>query len=219
MTLEHTWASSSHQDGGSLACRRELCGAQGLHSCSEVLFPVCECWSHPLPCGPSGFRSGPCADPGGLMWQRPKLHAVVELTHACSCEPVKLPSLVRVGGPSNSYFSLSWEAGLVNPRGTGWVWNEQRPSDLRWEEDAPEAVTACAPADATLQLPRADPGRPAAFLKLSPLTGLLVRTNRAPDWPRNGCSRPHTCRAPDWGGGVGWAPGDRVGMGGGAVRP
>ena len=123
----------------------------------------------------------------------------VKLICACSCEPVKPLFLVKTGGPVTP-ISPSWEFGLVSPRyrrGTGWVWNEQRPSGLRWGEDAPEAVTAGAPADATLQSPRADPGRPTAFLKLAPLTGLLVRTNRAPRWPRNGCSRSQARRAPD----------------------
>lgn len=64
MALENAWVSSPHQDGRSCA------GRGVLHSLC-VLVPGCEHWPHLLPCGPSGFRSSPCADPGDPVGQRP----------------------------------------------------------------------------------------------------------------------------------------------------
>ena len=63
MALENAWCHHLTRMAGAV---------WGVGSCILlcVLFPGCEHRSHLLPYGHSGFRSDPCADPGGPVGQR-----------------------------------------------------------------------------------------------------------------------------------------------------
>lgn len=62
--------------------------------------------------------------------------------------------------------------------------------------DAQEAVTACPPAERRLAESQSGSRETKRLSEISSLTGLLVRTNKAPCWPRNCHLRPLACQSP-----------------------
>lgn len=160
---------------------RSCAGRGVLHSLC-VLVPGYVSTGHTLlPCGPSGFRSSPVLT---LMtpWDKGTVTLpAVKLMCACSCEPVKLLSLVKTGGPVPP-ISASWECQAVNlgsAEGLGGSGMSRGPVVCGGGGCSRSSDSWCS-SSRHLAVTQSRPRETNRLSEIRSLTGLLVRTNRAP---------------------------------------
>ena len=140
--------------------------------------------------------------------------SVAKLENACLCELRQPPPRGELGSPALLF--LAFLGGrLVGPKHV-WVqgpltgaacgdWAGAEGSEAlglmvgQAGAGLKEAGAACPPAERQHADSQSGPRETAAFLKLAPVTGLLVRAGGAPRWPRNGGPKPQACRGPSRG--------------------